>query len=632
MKLRIWILLSTLLFISAACDLGFMTVDYGDDPNGENGTVPGQQNPGDPSAPVDPADPSEPSGPPAILNHASFGERCVDGGLTRYLVLSDTPVDCAAHAQAIDAVSTAGSTSQAVVLELDAIDGPQTFEYCASTGNCQTVSLNFDLQDSGAALSGSWTGAPQGEEQTIPFTATDCDYDSAVAPLPSESLATDISIDEVSVYQGVKVPIVADGEPLNDRNAPVIAARPGVVRVFVEPDAAWRPRELLARLTLDGEVYEERITPQEVSSEMEGESTVNFTFEAGEIPVEAEVSVELFEAQSCSVAGGTLQQPRVPESGTLALQSREIGTMRIMLVPIEYEADGSNRVPDLGQAAAERFRQKALSHFPVEDIDLTVREPVSTSIGLSPGGQGFGDMLNFCLNVRAQDNPDPEVYYYCVIQPADNRQSFCGGGCVGGVAPVPGANNTQARGGIGIGFNGGGEDVFVHEIGHTLGRPHSPCGGAAGADPNYPYSQGAIGSWGYDILTGQLFQPDARADFMGYCNPSWVSDYTYAQIFERLEDVLMTQSLRSLGSEENWRTAVIQDGEIQWGDDLTLRTDPAGVETHALLRGIDGSVMNEPRVYVTPVADIDAVLLTVEDSAVSGDVIEIPGMGQFPIQ
>lgn len=632
MKSRNLILFFSLSLMLSGCNLGFMTVQYGEGEEPEGSTTSPNQTP----TPVSSQNPQtgEPidSGPEAVLNYASFGERCVDGQVIRYLVLSDAPTDCVAHAEAIDSVTTTGSAVKTAVFDLETTSRSPSFSYCESQGNCREVQLTMDVDDTGAAVSGSWTGSPTLEEQTVQFSASACDYDTAVAPLPSETLARDISITEVSVYQGVKIPIVEDGVEVTNRNAPIIANRPGIVRVFLEPGAAWQQRELVARLTIGDTVREERITPEAVSTEMQSASTVNYQFESGELPTGADVSVELLEAQSCSNGGATEERPRVPESGAFPLQAREIGTMKIMLVPIQYQADGSNRVPDLGQAAADRYREAALSHFPVEDIELTVADPVATGIGLSPNGQGFGEMLNFCLNVRNQQNADPEVYYYCVIQPAESRQSFCGSGCVGGVAPVPGANNTQARAGIGIGFNGGGEDVFVHEIGHTLGRPHSPCGGAAGTDPNYPYSQGAIGSWGYDILTGQLFQPDARADFMGYCNPSWVSDYTYSRLFDRLQQVLMTQSFRSLQSEKNWRTAVIQDGTISWGDDRRLRSTPSGSELLANLRGIDGGVMAEPRVFVTPIADIDAVLLTVEDTGVSGDMIEVPGIGQFPIR
>ena len=390
---------------------------------------------------------------------------------------------------------------------------------------------------------------------------------------------------------------------------------------------------MLVRLTLGDVVKEEMIRPTASSTEMQGDSTANFELAPGELAQDADFAVELIEAQSCVDAPGTVAQPRVPEVGTQSLGVEALSNnMRIVLVPVQYNGDGSGRLPTLDAAAVDRFRSEAFRNFPVPDIDMTVREAVAYNGALSPNGAGFGEALNWCLTLRANDNPANDTYYYCVFQPAPTASQFCGGGCVAGVAPVPGANDVGARGGIGISFNGDGEGVFVHELGHTLGRPHSPCGGAAGTDPNYPYAQGLIGSWGYDIMNGQLFQPDQRADFMGYCEPTWVSDYTYDLIFQRLRTVIGAQQFLVATPPTQWRTAVVEVGQTPiWGPNKTLDRLPTGLPVTANLRDALGTKLGEPRVYVTPVADIDAVLLTVEDTGVGGQTIEVPGFGELQL-
>ncbi|MEO8194405.1 MAG: hypothetical protein ABI681_11200 [Gemmatimonadales bacterium] len=82
-------------------------------------------------------------------------------------------------------------------------------------------------------------------------------------------------------------------------------------------------------------------------------------------------------------------------------------------------------------------------------------------------------------------------------------------------------------------------ETLAHELGHNWGRLHSPCGGPGGVDPQYPYLNGNIGIYGFDILTGRILSPDAP-DVMSYCwlplafNISiprrWASDYTYAGV------------------------------------------------------------------------------------------------------
>ena len=57
---------------------------------------------------------------------------------------------------------------------------------------------------------------------------------------------------------------------------------------------------------------------------------------------------------------------------------------------------------------------------------------------------------------------------------------------------------------------------------------HAPCGGAAGPDPYFPYEDGSIGVSGYDKLTGNLVSPHT-ADIMSYCDPTWISDYSFTR-------------------------------------------------------------------------------------------------------
>src|SRR5262249_29737771 len=49
----------------------------------------------------------------------------------------------------------------------------------------------------------------------------------------------------------------------------------------------------------------------------------------------------------------------------------------------------------------------------------------------------------------------------------------------------------------------------------------------------FPYAGGFIGVWGIDPRSRTFQDPSTVTDFMGYCDPQWTSDYTWAAIFER---------------------------------------------------------------------------------------------------
>jgi len=66
----------------------------------------------------------------------------------------------------------------------------------------------------------------------------------------------------------------------------------------------------------------------------------------------------------------------------------------------------------------------------------------------------------------------------------------------------------------------------AHEFGHNRGRDHAPCGDPAYPDPDYPYSNGIIGQFGFNLSKFTVI-PNTYKDIMSYCSLEWVSDYTY---------------------------------------------------------------------------------------------------------
>ncbi len=84
-------------------------------------------------------------------------------------------------------------------------------------------------------------------------------------------------------------------------------------------------------------------------------------------------------------------------------------------------------------------------------------------------------------------------------------------------------------------------DVIAHELGHNIGLRHAPACGASDSKSKYPYPDGEIGAWGYELDHDPdddwwVLVPPTAKDFMSYCPKPWVSDYHYAKMIRQLLD------------------------------------------------------------------------------------------------
>jgi len=188
-----------------------------------------------------------------------------------------------------------------------------------------------------------------------------------------------------------------------------------------------------------------------------------------------------------------------------------------------------------------------MSMYPTSEVQVTVHAPFSWKSTISGNGTGFSNVLNGITQLRQQDKPPADVYYYGLLAPTSSFNSFCQGGCVTGLSTVVSNPSTSyLRASVGIGFVGqDSANTMAHEVGHAHGRDHSPCGGAQGTDPDYPYPGATIGVWGYNIFTKAFISPTKGHDIMGYCPNEWVSDYTYAALFDRIATISIPTTTKS---------------------------------------------------------------------------------------
>lgn len=341
--------------------------------------------------------------------------------------------------------------------------------------------------------------------------------------------ARGVTITEVSFYQGIKSRVMQNGSAANPRS-PIVANRPALVRVFTSvssPSGA----PITARLTVGSNPPIEVSGQATSSSEEDGGSTFNFDVPAAQIQKGGGFRIELLEPVATSMPNAGA---RYPADGQAPLSARAGHPVKVTLIPVRWGADGSNRVPDTSAGTVALYRDQLMKWYPASEAIVTVGAAINWNQSVSPSSvNGWGALLDEISNRRSNANVDLDEFYFGIFDPAASFGAFCGGGCIAGLGNIGDPQSDYTHASIGLGFGGQSTaEILAHEIGHNHGRNHSPCGGADGADPGYPNSNGDIGEWGFDILTSQLYPPNGFKDFMGYCQPQWISYYTYNEMLD----------------------------------------------------------------------------------------------------
>ncbi|HEX5633348.1 MAG TPA: M66 family metalloprotease, partial [Gemmatimonadales bacterium] len=202
---------------------------------------------------------------------------------------------------------------------------------------------------------------------------------------------------------------------------------------------------------------------------------------------------------------------------TRSMDVRSVNAFNVRFVPVTTSANG--RTGNVTSSNMASYMASFRKLYPVQAVNAEVRAPYVTTTTLalqsSNGNGAWGTVLSEINALRAADGATQ--YYYGVV-PTDYSSG------VAGMGYVPG------RSAIGWDRLPSGDGIFAHELGHNFSLNHAPCGGVSGSDPNYPYSGGVIGVYGFDVSALALKLPTAP-DLMGYCSSSWISDYSYAKAF-----------------------------------------------------------------------------------------------------
>ncbi|MBN2724699.1 MAG: hypothetical protein JXR95_11570 [Deltaproteobacteria bacterium] len=422
-------------------------------------------------------------------------------------------------------------------------------------------------------------------------------------------LLSGIKVDGVSVFQAVEIPLILEGLEVSELNAPIITERDALFTVNVSLDEQWQPQTVTAVLTLRSSGIEKNYTVSKfLSTETPSETddpSFSFSVDGTNITPDTTWYLRFTSPEMPEIDPGVSHEGRFPSDGV----PFELGALydgggvNLVIVPVEYNIDGSGRMPDVSAEQLQLIEEMFLMLYPVANLNLTVRDYISWPLpGENPSSFDFGDMNEYLRILKEEDNAAQDVYYYAMVNPDETFEDYCSGTCTTGQSyKVTSPENGSYRVGTGVGFSG--ERwvwTLLHEMGHMHGRGHTNCGTLIGVDWSYPYSGGKTGVWGYNINDDTFLDPNVTNDYMGYCDDQWVSDYNYDAIFTR---VIAVRSLgKSLSQKtENVLLVNLKDMSYKWaknsspllknGTECTLTlTDSRGKEIfHEKVFGITQS-------------------------------------------
>lgn len=212
---------------------------------------------------------------------------------------------------------------------------------------------------------------------------------------------------------------------------------------------------------------------------------------------------------------------RIPESGRAVVDVKAVPPMLLTLIPFVSTAS-NNREAVTVVANADRDDEifwQTNHYLPVGELDITPHQSVTVDTN------DIFEILGDVGTIRLME--DGVGHWMGLIPDPDGA---------GGVAWLPfGPDSLLWRGKTSV--SNLNPETIAHELGHNLSLSHADCGDPAGADLSFPHDNARSGVWGWDPRDGGSLVPPDRADFMSYCDPTWVSDYYFSNALRfRLQD------------------------------------------------------------------------------------------------
>lgn len=280
---------------------------------------------------------------------------------------------------------------------------------------------------------------------------------------------------------------------------------------------------------------------------------------------------------------------RLPPTGRTPVDVRDVPPLHLTMVPFLWTENPDRSIltqVETLTADSDMFRLTR-DLLPVGEFSLDIHEPVWISV--DPGWDNLGEVIRITKMIS---NVEGTIGHHHM----GVLRNGGGWGELGDLVSVAVLEDW----------------IIAHELGHNMNLLHAPCQNTPGADPEYPHPDGSIGAWGYDLLNEELVSPDTP-DLMGYCDPRWISDYSFSKamgyrLFQSRETTMAASFAPSARSLLLWG-GVKENGEIVLEPAFVVDAPPSLPQMDGAYRitgeGRDGSSLFSLSFGMAEIADSD---------------------------
>ena len=347
-------------------------------------------------------------------------------------------------------------------------------------------------------------------------------------PQPTTRLADGVELVRIELTQGVSADIGHGGDAVlldSSLDPALVRGRDTLFRAHYV-NAGLEGRTVEATLKLRTDAYDETIDTQTVALAQLG--VVEWRVPGERLEPHLEYAVE-FEVDVDAPVEYPIGAARTPADGYGELYVRSSPTaLHVHVIPVRHQIGGCDSTPVPPEAWWSMVEDQLWMQYPISDLELVRGEPWTYAAAMTD----FSAFLDALSAYRVAAGIGQHVYVYGLVQPCDGGEAGVGGrGWRSGSDAVDGYYRTS-MGRWYADLPDAAAATVVHEIGHNHGRQHVACSGEGDPDPLYPIAGGSTGREGWGVIDG-IFRPASHADFMTYCDPSWVSAYGWNLAFHR---------------------------------------------------------------------------------------------------